>query len=578
MLDPELTGHDQVFRCLLTKYLKCALNPRSRRHGGAGAAAQVRVVEVRQPVGCSAHGPPDPALLPGQHAVVGAEPGQHRADRVTVTDHDPVDAANVTCFRADPQPAGGTHHRKRGFRARAGQLERHRPSRLGQRAMSQEGTAPRRLAITGAAGDDLPGQPAYRPAPRVHQAGLPGQALAVLNHPDDVPVALAQPAGGKHDQLRRVPEDLADVLAQPARGCTGVEFGLDHDVSVVQVQAPGEPQQRRHLSFPAAWLEHADPAELVLDQAGQGHQSHSPSNIRANAPASRRGSCRSGRPAIARSASTSRPPSWSAAFSSSRVVPFVPGPSTAQRSASTTSNARSGAWLASTSRCACGENPSVSPGCGARFSVTSLRADVATRAPASSGTSKCGSTLVNHEPGPSTTQSASATACTASAHTGGSAGTNDIDRTRPVVFAQATWPRTVLIRRGNFGSIPSTSACSSSGTDDIGSTRPCAPSSRPTQSRPCTVSPSNSQSAMISRLPPACPPSSPFPVNLCCTTLLQVVPQESSPQSAASAIRRSPGGSTPYSRLSLPLEPPSSATVTMAVRSRVTRRSAESDA
>ena len=57
---------------------------------------------------------------------------------------------------------------------------------------------------------------------------------------------------------------------------------------------------------------------------------------------------------------------------------------------------------------------------------------------ASSGTSRCGSTLVNHDPGPSTTQSASATAATASGQAGGSAGTNDIDRTRPVVVAQAT--------------------------------------------------------------------------------------------------------------------------------------------
>src|SRR5712691_462999 len=43
-------------------------------------------------------------------------------------------------------------------------------------------------------------------------------------------------------------------------------------------------------------------------------------------------------------------------------------------------------------------------------------------------------------------------------------------------------------------------------------------------------------------------------------------------------MRRSPGGSTPYSRRSRPLEPPSSATVTIAVRSRVTRRNADNDA
>src|SRR5215472_3494535 len=126
--------------------------------------------------------------------------------------------------------------------------------------------------------------------------------------------------------------------------------------------------------------------------------------------------------------------------------------------------------------------------------------------------------------------------------------------------------------------MPSTSAASSSGTEAIGRTRPCAPSSRPTQSSPCTVSPSSSHSATISRFPTAWPPSSPAPVNLCWTTLLQVVPQESSPHSAASAIRRSPGGGTPNSLRSLPLEPPSSATVTIAVRSRVSRRNAVSEA
>src|SRR5690349_9069241 len=112
----------------------------------------------------------------------------------------------------------------------------------------------------------------------------------------------------------------------------------------------------------------------------------------------------------------------------------------------------------------------------------------------------------------------------------------------------------------------------------MGSTRPCAPSSRPTQSRPSTVSPSSSHRATISTLPTACPPRSASPVKRCWTTRLQVVPHESSPHSAASAIRRSPGGSTPNSRRSRPLDPPSSATVTIAVSSRVTRRSADSEA
>ena len=82
----------------------------------------------------------------------------------------------------------------------------------------------------------------------------------------------------------------------------------------------------------------------------------------------------------------------------------------------------------------------------------------------------------------------------------------------------------------------------------------------------------------MSRLPTAWPASSPVPPNRCWTTRAHVVPQSSSPQSAASAIRRSPGGSTPNSWRSRPEDPPSSATVTIAVTSGVTRRRADSDA
>ena len=43
---------------------------------------------------------------------------------------------------------------------------------------------------------------------------------------------------------------------------------------------------------------------------------------------------------------------------------------------------------------------------------------------ARSGTSRCGITLVNQDPGPKTSQSALATAPTAAAHAGGSTGVN----------------------------------------------------------------------------------------------------------------------------------------------------------
>src|SRR5208282_409215 len=296
--------------------------------------------------------------------------------------------------------------------------------------------------------------------------------------------------------------------------------------------------------------------------------------ISADMPASSLGSCLGVPSAAATSAITSRAPSIAAAFPKSARLSVL----AALVSASTTSTVSPGAWLARTSRCLCGENPPVSPGCGARLSTSSRRAVVTCSAEASSGTSRCGSTLVNHEPGPNTTQSASSTARTASGTAGGSGGSSVIDRTWPGVVAHSTCPRTVLTSSGLAGSAPTTSATMSSGTAAIGSTRPPVPSSRPTQSRPATVSPSRSHKATMSRLPTAWPARSQSPPNRCCTTLLQVVPHSSSPHSAASAILRSPGGRTPKSRRSRPLDPPSSATVTIAMSSSVTLRNADSDA
>ena len=57
------------------------------------------------------------------------------------------------------------------------------------------------------------------------------------------------------------------------------------------------------------------------------------------------------------------------------------------------------------------------------------------RARRSSGTSRCGSTEVNHEPGPRTTASACSIAVSASGQAGGSAGVSQMSWTRPGVVA-----------------------------------------------------------------------------------------------------------------------------------------------
>ena len=110
---------------------------------------------------------------------------------------------------------------------------------------------------------------------------------------------------------------------------------------------------------------------------------------------------------------------------------------------------------------------------------------------------------MNQEPGPTTTQSASAIATSASGQAGGSAGSSATSTTWPSVVATSAWPRISVITSGWSGSSPSTRAVMSSGTADIGSTRPCAPSNRATQSSPSTASPSSSHNATISRLPTA---------------------------------------------------------------------------
>ena len=203
---------------------------------------------------------------------------------------------------------------------------------------------------------------------------------------------------------------------------------------------------------------------------------------------------------------------------------------------------------------------------------------------AASGTSRCGITEVNHEPGPEHHPVGLADRRRPPpGRPAGRRGSSATETISPSVVATSTWPRTVGVAAGSAGSRPRTSAVMSIGVSAIGSTRPRAPSSRPTQSSARTWSPSSSHRPTISRLPTTWPRISPSPAKRCWTTSAQVRPHSSSPHSAASAIRRSPGGSTPNSPRSRPDEPPLSATVTTAVtwsrvRSSWSRRSALSEA
>ena len=188
-------------------------------------------------------------------------------------------------------------------------------------------------------------------------------------------------------------------------------------------------------------------------------------------------------------------------------------------------------------------------------------------------------TEVNQDPGPSTIQSASSTTSTDSGQAGGSSGASRTAHTSPVVFATRGLAADPWRSRPAFAG-PGRSRRPRSPAARRPSAAPDPPrrAAWPTMSSPATGSPSRSHSPAISRLPRAWPLSGPSPSKRYCSTSAQVRPDSSSPHSAARAIRRSPGGRQFSSSRSRPEEPPSSATVTIAVSWSVTRRSADSDA
>src|SRR5918998_23095 len=506
VLQPQPASSEQMSRGVVGEQLQGSADPRRRSHRRAGGSAQVGVIEVGQSVGGGAYFTAHPAFFPGQYRVVRTEPGEQRADGVAVTDHHSIGAPDLARLGLDAQPAGGPHEGQRRLRARAGHFQCSRAARLGERSVRQKRTAPRRLGIAEATGDDLRGQ------------------------------------------------------------------------------SPGEAQQGGALGPPAARLGHPQPTQLVLDGGGHGHRrfssrcscdvmSRSPGlsadlSIRRSAAASATGSWRSADPSSATRSRYACPPSASAQRCNRAGTATV---SMSARTACTVNP--DGAWPDNTVKCCSGENPAVSPGCGTRLSTTIRRATVPPSASARSGTSRCGSTLVNHEPGPSTTTSASATARTASAQACGRCGRSHTRCTRPGVAATATWPR---IRRtaSESPSRPATSASMSSGSAAIGNTRPVTPSSWQASSNAATGSPHTSSSPASTRLPTACPASAPLPPKRCWNTCRQRAPPPSPAASAVSAIRKSPGGSSPHSRRSRPDEPPSSAPVTTAVTSSVIARRA----
>ena len=116
------------------------------------------------------------------------------------------------------------------------------------------------------------------------------------------------------------------------------------------------------------------------------------------------------------------------------------------------------------------------------------------------GTTHTASTLVNSDPGPMTTWSASDTAASTSSGAGASGGTIDTEVMGPADSDTLTWPTT---------SVPATSALSTTGSEVAGRTRPWAPSSPAARSRARPKSPVTLARPAMIRLPRAWPSRSP---------------------------------------------------------------------
>ena len=243
MSDAEAACGGKMIGHRVAEDLQRAFDSGGGRDRRARGPAQVRVVEVGQPVGrrpdLAAHAP----LLPGQSGVLGAHPGQQCADGLTVAHHHPVTATHLAGFGADTEPPRSTDQRQRRLGTGAADLQRRGPARLGERSVRQKRSPPSGFGIGDAAADDLGGQAAHRAAAQIEQPGLTRQRLTVLDHTHQVAGALAD-SGRRHDLHHRVvPVQVVDVLAQPTRDDAQVHFGFDDHPAGDDVQSAGEPQQ-----------------------------------------------------------------------------------------------------------------------------------------------------------------------------------------------------------------------------------------------------------------------------------------------------------------------------------------------
>ena len=287
-------------------------------HRGAGRAAQVGVVEVGQPVGGGAHLAAHPALLPGQHRVVRAEPGEQRADRVAVADDDAVHAAHLAGLGRDLEPAGRADQGERGLRARAGHLQGRGAARLGQRAVRQERAAPGGLGVAGGARDHLraAGRGSAGRGRRPGRSGGPADRRPPRPARRSGCLCAARP--GPSRPGRRLCPKISRMSLRSRRAAIAVSSSASITIRpLTRCSPPGEPQDRRDLRLAAAGPGDGQPGDLVLHRCRHRHGPILPRirKIRSYAAANSSGSCRGDPSGAATGASSTVAPSrWAASI------------------------------------------------------------------------------------------------------------------------------------------------------------------------------------------------------------------------------------------------------------------------
>ena len=96
MLETQAPSNEQVVWNVIGQDLHCPSNTSSGSDGRSCRSPEVGIIEVREAIRGCAHLTAHPTLLPRHYRFVGSKPGEHRTDRVTITDDHSINLAHLT--------------------------------------------------------------------------------------------------------------------------------------------------------------------------------------------------------------------------------------------------------------------------------------------------------------------------------------------------------------------------------------------------------------------------------------------------------------------------------------------------